>query len=106
MPILDPGQNHEISLQEAIEMTDRHRTSSSFSGLNGGFFGKSAILEIPDQIDSVGLRYYYGLNTSNAPVLVLVGVTMDNVDLVNGKLAELSLPCPDICDANSPLKGS
>jgi len=106
MPILDLDQNHEILLPEAIEMTARYRTSPGFNGMNGGFFGKSAILEILNQTDCVGLRYYYGLNVSDDPVLVLVGVTRDNVDLVNGKLAELSLPCPDICDATSPLKGS
>ena len=105
MPILDPNQNHDISLAEACDMTERYRNSPLFNGVNGGFFGKTAIQEILDQDDCAGIRYYYGVNSQNEPVLVLVGVTEDNKDLADGKLAELSVPCPYVCDNSSPLKG-
>jgi hypothetical protein len=106
MPTPDPNQNHEISLVAASDLTHRYQESEEFNGVYGGFFGKNAIQEILDQQDCVGIRYYYGLTIENQPVLVLVGVTADNVDMVGGKLAELSLPCPDLCDNSSQLKGS
>lgn len=106
MPILDPNQNHFISLDDACELTSRYRNSTQFNGLNGGFFGKTAIQDILDQQDCAGIRYYYGLDAQNTPVMVIVGVTEDNIDIADGELAELSVPCPNLCDDTSPLTGN
>ena len=105
MPTMDPNQDHEISKDEASEMTARFRESEFFNGIKGGFFGKRAVQEILDQEECVGIRYYYGLDAADIPVLILVGVTVDNIDLIDGKLAELSTTCPPSCDADSPLCG-
>ena len=103
MPTMDPNQNHEILKDQAAEMTARFRASESYQGVKGGFFGKTAILEILEQEECVGIRYYYGLDDSSNPVLIIVGVTEDKVDLVDGRLAELSITCPPTCDTSSPL---
>ena len=87
-------------------MTARYRESELFNGLNGGFFGKKAVLDLLEQADCVGIRYYYGVNGSNDPVLVLVGATAENTDITEGKVLELSVPCPSVCDASSPLTGN
>ena len=105
MPTMDPNQDHEILLEVASEMTARYRESDWFNGIKGGFFGKSAILDILNQDECVGIRYYYGLDPEEVPVLILVGVTVDNRDMVNGKLAELSITCPPTCDSESSLAG-
>jgi len=99
----DPNQNHDISLNAAADLTRNFRTSRFFDGLNGGFFGKTAIEDILKQTNCVGLRYYYGVDAAGKQVLVLVGVDVNNKDLVNGKLAEISVPCPNLCDATSQL---
>jgi hypothetical protein len=104
MPILDPDQPHEIPLADACAMTSRYRNSGQFNNYFGGFFGSTAIREILDQDSCVGIRYYYGLNDQENPVLILVGVDAENKDLVEGKIAEMSLPCPELCDSTSPLK--
>jgi hypothetical protein len=106
MPILDPDQDHRITLAEAIEMTAKYREGDSFTGDFGGFFSRSALLAILEQSDCAGIRYYYGLNSDGKPVLVLVGATAENVDLYNGELCEMATPCPSFCDLDSPLRNN
>ncbi|MBL0341323.1 MAG: hypothetical protein IPP71_10515 [Bacteroidetes bacterium] len=96
-------ENHYISLAEAATMTARFRESITPGNKIAGYFGGDAIREILDQDGCVGMRYYYGLNSDEKPVLILVGVTADNDDLYQGKLAEMSLPCPDYCATDNPL---
>ncbi len=102
-PLLDPIPNHDISIEQASEMTARYRNSSVFNGLNGGCFDKRAVQELLNQQDCEGLRYYYGMDGQNKPVLILVGVTSENHDMVQGKVLEMSVPCPNFCDEDSPL---
>ena len=96
-------ENHSISLTEAAGMTERYRNSVHAGDKIGGFFGRNAIESILAQTGCVGIRYYYGLNQYNKPVLVLVGVTSNGDDLYNGELAEISFPCPEYCAADNPL---
>ncbi len=104
MSILDPNQDHRITLEEGIEMTSNYRNSDIFNGKYGGFFGRETLLAILDQENCAGIRYYYGINNESEPVIVLVGATEDNRDLVEGELAEMSTPCPNFCDMESPLR--
>ncbi len=104
MPTLDPNQDHKITLEEGIEMTSNYRNSESFNGKYGGFFGRETLLTILNQDNCAGIRYYYGINDENEPVIVLVGATEDNRDQVDGDLAEMSTPCPAFCDEDSPLR--
>ncbi len=84
MSILDPNQDHRITLEEGIEMTSNYRNSDIFNGKYGGFFGRETLLAILDQENCAGIRYYYGINNESEPVIVLVGATEDNRDLVEG----------------------
>lgn len=104
MSILNPNQNHRILLDDAKKMTAKYRKSKNFNGQYGGFFGKAALIAMLEQNDCAGIRYYYGINDDENPVIVLVGATPDNIDLVDGELAEMAIPCPSVCDADSPLK--
>lgn len=103
MSTLDPNRDHSITLEDAIEFTKRYRNSETFNGKKGGFFGKTALQSMLDQEGAAGIRYYYGIDNENTPVLVLVAATEENVDLYNGELAEMALPCPAMCDMDSPL---
>ncbi|MBL0340833.1 MAG: hypothetical protein IPP71_07870 [Bacteroidetes bacterium] len=96
-------ENHDISLDDAAEMTARFRGTITPGNKIGGFFGRDAIKAILDQSGCVGIRYYYGLDANNKPVLILVGVKTDNEDQYEERLAELSLPCPDYCATDNPL---
>lgn len=96
-------ENHDISLAEAAEMTARFRDTISAGDKIGGFFGKTAIKNILQQEGCVGIRYYYGLDGNDKPVLVLVGVDANGDDLYQGNLAEVSFPCPTYCSTANEL---
>lgn len=104
MSILNPNQDHRITLEEAVEMTSNYRHSNTFNGKYGGFFGRETLLAILNQENCAGIRYYYGINSENEPVIVLVGATEDNHDQVDKELAEMATPCPNCCDEESPLR--
>lgn len=96
-------ENHAISLSEASQMTNNFRNSARANQITGGYFGKDIILKILEQPNCVGIRYYYGVNSMQDPVLVLVGVDENGDDLYNGVLGELSQPCPPYCSSPNPL---
>jgi hypothetical protein len=96
-------EEHSISLEDAARLTKRYRDSAPAEAIKGGFFGKEAFLEILDQEDCVGIRYYYGLDANNTKVLVLVGVKENEDDIDNGILKEAAQLCPPRCSKINPL---
>jgi len=105
MPVTG-NENHEIGIDQAAELTARYRESVPTGSITGGFFGREALREILDQAGCMGIRYYYGIDEANKPVLVLVGVDDQGDDLHEGKLAELSLPCPNLCSTANKLNSN
>lgn len=99
----DADQDHDITLQEAIDWTTNYRTSVGSEETRGHFFGKDAIEAIFDQANCTGMRIYYALDGNGAKQLVIVGVTSTGDDLYEGLLAERSLTCPANCASSSPL---
>jgi hypothetical protein len=97
------NEDHAISLEEAGEFTARYREGLAPEAKIGGFFGKATLERILNQTDCVGIRYYYGIDNNNAQVLVLVGALADQDDIVDGELAEISLPCPNWCGKSNAL---
>ncbi len=96
--------DHEISLAEAAQMTAAYRLDKAPDERLGGYFSRTAIEDILDQEDAVGIRYYYGLDEGGERVLVLVGADQNGNDLTAGAIREKSFPCPPWCaDVNSPL---
>ncbi|MCO4819657.1 MAG: hypothetical protein KC517_08530 [Bacteroidetes bacterium] len=89
----NPNQDHSISLAAAAAMTKDYRDANP-GALIGGFFGKDALQAILDQVECVGIRYYYALDSNDNPTLVLVGAKANEDDLVNGELADIALPDP------------
>jgi hypothetical protein len=105
---LSGREEHHISLKAAAALTAAHRNGpegKAAGAVIGGCFGRGIVDEILAQPGCVGIRYYYGRNAAGAPVLVLVGVTADNQDMVNGTIAEEGYPCPPFCRDANPLNG-
>lgn len=98
------NESSPISLPEAIEMTTKYRTENP-GATKAHFFGKNKLLQILNQPECVGIRAYYGNETLGTKQLVLVGVDSDEKDLFNGVILDMSVPCPNYCDALSPLNG-
>ncbi len=100
-------ENHSISLEDASKMTRNFQLQAAPDQIIGGFFGKDAVLAIILQEDAVGLRYYYGLDDEGIPHIILIGVSADGNDMIDGLLAERAAACPPHCpefnDLNSPL---
>jgi len=128
-------ENHKISLEEARRFTSVYRAEKAQfmtpdnikhkEAKKGGFFGKDAIIELLNQPDCIGIRYYYGRSDDGMKNLILVGVnkegndilpkpaepsaatdTTENMDIQTpqgessenkGIILEKSLPCPPFC---------
>ncbi|HEX5003326.1 MAG TPA: hypothetical protein VFW78_12595 [Bacteroidia bacterium] len=105
MPFPGPD-DHNISLEDAATLTRRYRNAIASSNIIGGLFNADAVRDLLNQPDCAGLRYYHGLDSGGKPVLVLVGVTAENVDLFEGTLLEMSVLCPDFCSETNPLNSN
>ncbi|MCB0312598.1 MAG: hypothetical protein KDH84_04930, partial [Calditrichaeota bacterium] len=53
-------EDHDISLADAVRLTDNFRKTVDAGTPLGGYFGRDAILRILSQEECVGIRYYYG----------------------------------------------
>ena len=98
------NEDHSITLEDASKLTKNYRDNKSDDEILGGFFGKTALLDILNQKGCVGIRYYYGQKDDGTQQTVLVGVDANEKDLVDGEIAELQRPCPPFCqegDLNS-----
>jgi len=95
---------HEITLAEAITMTHAYANDPQFTGLTrAAMFPANAFTDILSQANCVGIRSYFGLNSSGLLTLVMVGVTENGDELTNGVIMDLALLCPTTCKINSPL---
>jgi hypothetical protein len=97
-------ENHDISLDDASELTKNYRDfQTSTNYVKGEFFGKTALLALLNQEGSVGARIYYGLGADGVPRLVIVGVNSDGDDMVDGNIMEHGTICPPICSESNQL---
>lgn len=97
------NENHQISLQEASEMTRAYRKTHPGQTI-AEFFGKKAIMDILNQSNCVGIRIYY----ANDPItgkkhLVIVGAEPNMNDISSGFIAERAICCPSYCSKPNAL---
>lgn len=98
------NENHSISLEAASELTKNYRDHYP-NAIKGFYFSKSAILEILNQPNCVGIRIYYGEDNSTpaVPCMVISGVKSNEDDIYNGTLAEFGMPNPPRGGGDNPL---
>jgi hypothetical protein len=99
-------ENHAVNLDDAAKMTEAYRESQKPGAFLGGYFGKDAIQKILVQSGCVGMRIYNGMDNSESPTFVLVGVDAEGEDMTGGELAEIQIGCPPICPIASELTGT
>ena len=102
-PVFTGLEDHTISLEEAGELTRNYRMDAGKGAIKGGFFGRAAIEQVLSQEGAVGIRYYYAKENNGRPVMIMVGVDEFGKDMVNGFIAERSIPCPPFCGGLNPL---
>ncbi len=97
------SEDHTIALAEASKLTKNYREKAGAEVIKGGFFGKEAMLRILDQDGCVGIRFYYGEEDDGTPVIILVGANSAGNDIIDGEIAERSVPCPPHCANENAL---
>jgi len=105
-------KNHEISLQDAIDMATRYRANRPPNFPLCETFGKDAINKLLATAGCASLRIYYGMKNDNQENAILVAVNAEGEDILpsltsngtNGPvIIQDSFRCPDDCPPASPL---
>jgi hypothetical protein len=96
------ADQHRITLDAALDLVNRAREQKLLS-VSGWSVDRGIVDEILAQNDVQSLRFYLAITADGAPTLVLVGVTSAGQDIHRGVIAEYVLPCPPICDPDSPF---
>ena len=99
---LPEKRDHKISLAEASELTKQHRKDHKEMG-HGGFFHREAFDDLLKQPGCAGIRIYRGKAEKGTHHFVMVAVSAEGKDMVEGAVMEKCDPCPPFCDETSPL---
>ena len=102
---LPEKRDHRIALPEAAELARQHRKDHPGEP-KAHFFFRDAFDALLAQPGVSGIRIYRGKGKGGTHHLVMVAVDGDGGDMTaGGEVMEYCLPCPPICNANSPLLG-
>jgi hypothetical protein len=97
-------ENHDFPLDQAALWTANYRKLNP-TATKGHYFGGTALRNLLNQTNCVGLRFYYALDDKGQKQLIIVGVDRDENDLFQGLIAERSIGCPPFCGTKNPLNG-
>jgi len=111
---MNPTNNHEISLQTAIDMTTLYRANRPEQSPICETFEKAAVTKLLATEGCAYLRIYYGMKENKDIDAILVAVNAEGEDILplasNAVAAtnepiilEDGLRCPDDCPPKSPL---
>lgn len=97
------NSGEEISLGLGVTYVKAFRANNP-KGVKAFAVGATHLQAILDQEGCEGIRIYNGFNEEeNSPNIVVVGVDCEGRDMVQGKLLDRGIKCPDMCDIMSPL---
>lgn len=97
-------EDHNITLQEGIELTKAYRVTSKGDVPLAQYFGKDALANVLAQPGCVGLRMYYAKHQDGSSTMVIVGVDNKGNDITKGLLCQKASQCPPWCPGASELK--
>jgi hypothetical protein len=92
-----------VTLTEASGWTANYRRTIASGEIIAQFVGRKKLLEILDQEDCMGIRFYYGIGDDGKKNLIAVGATSDENDMVDGVLIDRVIPCPPKCSTKNAL---
>ncbi len=105
--------NHQISLQQAIDMTTLYRQNQPANLPVCETFDLAAIQSLIANTAAYSLRIYYGMKTDNTIHAILVAVDASGNDILPSSLSLVSsdpnqiledgITCPPICPPVSSL---
>lgn len=79
-----------------------YQEGDAVKGIRGGFCGRNKVLAILSQPDCLGLRYYYGLNSTGQLIVVFAGEDSNGTGLDSVIVNEGPL-CPPFCGIANTL---
>ncbi|GEM_PF-892675 len=91
------NENHDITLQDAVGLTQAYRLAVSSETVLAHYFGKNAIEKALAQPGCVGVRMFYGKHKDGSSTLVIIGVDRAGNDMTAGIALQKALPCPPDC---------
>jgi hypothetical protein len=113
---MDTLNNHEISLQTAIDMTKRYRANRPANFPICETFEKEVIQRILDTAGCASLRVYFGMKENQQVSVILVAADAEGKDLLPASTTTTTATgtddpviiddgyrCPDICPPDSPI---
>jgi len=89
------NENHVITLDKAIRLTEEYRRSVPEGSPLGGACSHDNFNQLLRQPTCVGIRIYNAANDDDSPTSVLVGVNSNNYDLFAGILLTQPTMSPD-----------
>lgn len=91
-----------ITRNEARQLMMNYRNSPAFAangGQEGILFGKDHIIQLLQQSGCMGVRVYYGKDSTTGPAqLIIVGTDSDGNDMPN-LILDMGIPCPTHCSS-------
>jgi hypothetical protein len=102
---------HQISLQDAAELTANYRElplgqlGQLLTNVKGAMFSNDALQAVMDQPGCKSVRFYFAVKSNIPPIftLVAVGVDANGNDMVNGILLDHAHMCPPDCSVTNSL---
>jgi len=79
---LPPPRDHQIPLDDALELVRRYRKFCGPAAEKGGFFWAEPIRRMLSEPGVVGMRYYHGVDENGGYRIILLGVDSDGRDIV------------------------
>lgn len=109
--------NHQISLQEAVDMTTKYRQNQPANFPQYESFDVEAVKALISSEQCKFLRIYFGMKEDNQVELILVAADEQGQDLLpattegstnteDNVILEDGFRCPQFCPSNSVLAGS
>jgi hypothetical protein len=113
---MNTKNTHEISLQNAIDMTTRYRANRPPDFPICETFGIDAVKKLLATDGCVSLRIYYGMKENQNVDAILVAANANGEDILpasastpepgnNSIILEDGFRCPEACPPPSPLNG-
>lgn len=102
-PVFTGFEDHSISLDEAGTLTRNYRMASGKGAAKGRYFSRAALEQLLMQEDTVGVRYYYGVDSEGRQQMVLVAVDAFGEDLTEGFVFGRALPVSRFHEEHNPL---
>ncbi|HEX5149981.1 MAG TPA: hypothetical protein VFW07_00960 [Parafilimonas sp.] len=111
------NNNHEISLQQAIEMTTRYRENRPPNFPLSEKFEVEVITKLISTEGCKFIRIYTGMKENMEAVAILVAVNAEDEDILPSEaepsgeqtgdkiIVEDGFRCPPVCPPGSPLNG-